>query len=122
MRAFFHLIIEFTPKWPGAFKGDIIVTTSPEGFPQDRNPPDRWGEHVPDLLEGAYRVGWFFANRDFWWHLVDEEAKSQRFWESIPNLPRPFSGLGRRNGDWYASSYDAPLQNIISEAVKHFCD
>jgi len=37
-------------------------------------------------------------------------------------LPEPFGGLKRREGDWYASSYDAPLQDIIAEAVRNFCD
>ena len=119
---YFHLIVDFTPKRSGEFTGDIIVTSSPEGYPHDCNPPIRWGEPVSDLFEGAYRIGWFFADRDLWWHLVDEEAESRKFWESIPNLPKPVGSLKRRKGDWYALSYDVPLQNIISEAVKHFCD
>jgi len=120
---FFHLIVEFTPKRAGTFTGDIIVTSSPEGYPHDRNPPRRWGEHVPELLDGAYRIGSFFAEQDFWWHLVDEEAESSRFLESVGNLPTPPAGLlQRQQGDWYATSYDVPMQNIISEAVKHFSD
>lgn len=119
---FVHVIVEFTPKRPGAFTADIIVTSSPQGYPHDRNPPPRWGEHVPDLLEGAYRIGWFFADRDFWWHLVDEEAEFRPFWESVASLFTPPAGLQRRQGDWYASSYDVPMQSIISEAVNHFCD
>jgi hypothetical protein len=98
------------------------VTSSVEGFPPRGIPPHRWGEHVPDLLEGAYRIGWFIAGRDLWWHLIDEEAESRRLYESIPNLPKPLPGLKRRKGDWYASSYDVPQANIICEAVNHFCD
>jgi hypothetical protein len=118
----FHLVVEFSCKWAGAFTGDIIVSSSPEGYPPKTPAPPRWKKDIPELLEGNYRIGWFFADRDHWWHLMDEEAESKRFWESIPNLPQPVSTLERRRGDWYASSYDVPFEKVIDDAVQHFCD
>jgi hypothetical protein len=118
----FYLIVEFTPKWPGRFTGDIIITSSPQGYPQNCNPPHRWRDDIPDLLEGAYRIGHFVSGKDLWWHLIDEEAESKRFWESIPNLPEPISHLKRRSDDWYASSYTVPFTDIASEAIENFCD
>jgi len=119
---FFHTVIEFTPKWPGAFTADILITSSPEGFSGNSNPPHRWWDHIPDLLEGTYRIGHFYKREDHWWRLVDEAAASKRFWESIPNLPRPMFEQQRHKGHWYSSSYDRPLTEIMAEAATHFCD
>ena len=106
----------------GFQRKNIIVSSSREGFAPKTTAPPRWKKDVPELLEGNYRIGWFFADKDVWWHLMDEEAESRRLWESIPNLPGPPSILERRRGDWYASSYDLPFDSVIAEAVKHFCD
>jgi hypothetical protein len=119
---FFHAVIDFTPKKRGAFTADILITSSQEGFARDCNPPHRWWDHIPELLEGTYRIGHFYREEDHWWHLVDEAAESKRFWESIPNMPPMSLLLGRREGDWYASSYDRPLAEIVAEAASHFCD
>lgn len=119
-RLFFHLIIEFTSKSPGQFTGDIIITSSAEGYPHDCNPPHRFGNHISKLEEGAYRIGAFIRGEDIWWHLVDEEAESKRFLASIPNAPKT-GYLKRREGDWYASDYDVSLDFVICEAVEHFC-
>ena len=117
----FHTVIDFTPKMRGGFTADILITSSREGFPENSNPPHRWSDHIPELLEGTYRIGHFYRREDCWWHLVDEAAESKRFWESIPNMP-PMPTLRRKEKDWYASSYDRPLADIITEAVTDFCD
>jgi hypothetical protein len=117
----FHVVIDFTPKMRGGFTADILITSSREGFPGDCNPPRRWWDHIPELLEGTYRIGHFHRQEDCWWHLVDENAERKRSLESIPNMP-PMRFLQRKEKDWYASSYDLPLAEIITEAVNDFCD
>lgn len=117
----FHALIDFTPKKRGAFTADILITSSREGFSENTNPPRRWWDHISELLEGAYRIGHFYREEDCWWHLVDEAVESKRFWESIPNMP-PMPPLRRKEKDWYASSYDRPLAEIIAEAVTDFSD
>jgi hypothetical protein len=38
-----HLSVAFTPKWPGAFTADVVV--SPAGEPLPFSPTSRWGDH-----------------------------------------------------------------------------
>src|SRR4051812_44873368 len=66
-----HLSVLFTPKWPGAFTAD--VTISPPDEPLPYRPATRWDDHLPDLLPGQYRIGWFARACDYWWHLKDED-------------------------------------------------
>src|SRR4051812_39052073 len=67
-----HLSVTFTPKWPGAFTAQVVISAAAESLPY--RPSPRWGEHVPDLLPGSYRIGWFGRGCDYWWHLKDEAA------------------------------------------------
>lgn len=115
----FHVIIEFAPKWPGAFTADIVITESTEPFPG--NPPWFFKESIPKFRPGTCRLGWFFADRDLWWHLMDEAAESKRFWATVPTLSDP-PLLKRQEGHWYAPSYDVPLKAIIAKAVQDFSD
>ena len=40
----FHAVIDFTPKWPGAFTCDVIVASTLE--PLGGNPPHRWPDDI----------------------------------------------------------------------------
>ena len=98
----FHAVLDFSTKskWPGAFTADILIASSREGFPNDNNPPRRWSDHIPELLEGSYRIGHFHHGKDCWWHLVDEVAEAQRFWASIPNMASTPAWQRRREHHW----------------------
>lgn len=116
----FHAVIDFTPKWPGAFTCDVIVTWSLE--PLGDNVQHRWPDDIATLPIGTYRIGWFVAGHDIWWRLVDDAAESRRLWESIPGVDAAALALNRQPHDWYATSYAVELAKIIAEASQHFSD
>lgn len=116
----FHAVLDFTPKWPGAFTCDVVVTSSLE--PLGDNPPRRWRDDIAALPFGTYRMGSFVAGRDIWWRLVDDAVESRRLFEQLPGVDVALLSLERYPDHWYAASYDAGLPQVISEAREHFCD
>jgi hypothetical protein len=112
----FHAFVEFSQKEAGTFTGDIFITDAsnqlePKGI--YRLPDD-----IPVRRPGAYRIGWFISGQDAWWHIRDEVAESNRFWEKHGLKAR--SGFKRRKHDWYANCYDVPPKRIIQEAAEDF--
>jgi hypothetical protein len=116
----FHAVIEFTPKWPGAFTCDVVVMPTLE--PLTDKAPLRWPDDIASLPVGSYRIGWFVARRDIWWRLVDDAAESRRLWESIPGVDAAALTLQRNPDHWYAPSYAVELPAIVRQASEHFSD
>jgi hypothetical protein len=116
----FHAVIDFTPKWPGAFTCDVVITPSLESLGD--NPPRRWPDDVVSLRIGSYRIGWFVAGRDIWWRLVDDAAESRKVYEEILGGDVAAFGIERQPDHWYAMSYDGGLRQVIGEAVQDFSD
>jgi hypothetical protein len=103
-------VINFTPKTPGRFTADIVVTPSLDRLPD--HDLQRFSEDIPALRSGSYRIGFFGAGRDRWWRLADHTAD-------------PYATgilLQRHEHDWYASSYSLPLTEIVRQAVEDFSD
>jgi hypothetical protein len=115
----FHAVIDFTPKWPGAFTCDVVVT--PSLAPLGDNPPTRWPDDLESLPVGSYRIGWFVAGRDIWWRLVDDAAERRRFYEQVPGVDVATLGIERHPDHWYAAAY-GDLSQVIGEAAQHFSD
>jgi hypothetical protein len=116
----FHAVINFTPKWPGAFTADILVASSLDPLPEPF--PFRWDDHIPELPIGSYRIGAFVTGGDIWWRLVDDAAESYRFYASLPGVDASAASLPRTAEDWYAPSYDVPLPEIMQQAAANFTD
>ena len=115
----FHAVIDFTPKWPGAFTCDVVVAPSLASLGD--HPPTRWPDDIASLPVGSYRIGWFVAGRDIWWRLVDDAAESRKFYEQIPGVDVAALGIERQPDHWYATSY-GDLSQVIGEATRHFSD
>ena len=116
-----HAVIDLTPKSPGTFTCDVVVT--PQLDPFVGNPPHRWPDDIAALPIGTYRIGWFVSGVDIWWRLIDESAAFRRLYEHVSGADvAALSVTQRQPNDWYASSYDVPLSDVIREAVAHFSD
>ena len=118
---FFHALIEFSPKIPGSFTCDIIIN---DGETEVAPGAHRWAQHIPTLSTGNYRIGRFISDQDTWWHLHDEVEEARKFYELIAKSSgtEPFNPFSRREGDWYASNYEAPFAEIVAEAETDFSD
>jgi hypothetical protein len=116
----FHAVIDFAPKWPGAFTCDVVVTS--RLGPLGDNPPRRWPEDIVALPVGSYRIGSFVAGRDIWWRLVDDAVERRRLYEAFPSVDVAALGIERHPDHWYAASYETSLPQIITEATEHFYD
>jgi hypothetical protein len=85
--------------------------------------PQRWPHDLAAHRTGSYRIGWFIAQKDIWWRLVDDEAEDRRFWATVPGVdPSTVPLLGRCPNHWYASSYEKPFAEIIHEAIASFSE
>jgi hypothetical protein len=113
----YHAVIDFSSKIPGCFTCDLIINDH-EGEIE----PNliAWAEDIPTLRVGRYRMGYFMTGRDYWWHLQQESAHSRFFRELLTQQAGGEQGKSLPEIDWYASSYDIPLQEIIAEAEAHF--
>lgn len=116
----FHVVVNFTPKWPGAFTADIVVATSLDPLIERVN--QRWPDDLQTLACGRYRIGWFVANRDIWWRLVDDAAESLRFYSGLPGIDAAALALPRNPDHWYASSYDISMETIMQQAAIHLTE
>ena len=103
-RRIFHLIVEFTPKWPGAFTGNVIVSDSDETL--GSQPPVHTAAELAALPEGIYPINLFLGHtEDVWWHLLEG----------------PGTTLQRLN-DWVAPDYSAPFEDIVMAAAIDFVE
>jgi hypothetical protein len=104
----FHVVVNFTPKTPGRFTADVVISPTLERLPEQD--VLRFAEDISALRAGSYRIGFFGAGHDRWWHLADETL-------DLHNTGIP---LKRQQHDWYASSYTLSLVQIMQEAEADF--
>lgn len=100
----FHLLVEFTPKWPGAFTGNVLVADSDEPFGVE--PPVHTAAELTALPVGSYPINLFLGHsEDVWWHIMEG----------------PGTALQRLN-DWIAPDYVLPFDDIVMAAAVDFVE
>lgn len=119
----FHCFVDFTPHWPDAFTGEILVTTRKEPF--EGFGPLRWRTDIPTLPPGVYRIGFFMPpGYDRWWRLEDDTKEWNARAESVRRVKagKRAPMLSRHPHHWYADSYDKPTPDILAAAAKDFTE
>ena len=111
-----HACIEFSSKEAGTFTCDIFIMDAANQA--DQKLSHRWADDIPSRKLGVYRIGQFIFGKDVWWHLKDEVAESNKYWESVG--ASGLACLERQKYGWYAASYDVPLKQIMQEAAEDF--